>query len=144
MNIVESDVILSSIPIFPAHKENYLFIKSHSVDSLAWSLFCATEMSPQHDTPQFPPPADASTSNLVAKADTPPAWSKKYRSIPLIGKYLNIMAQAQSYYAVLENCVDFIAADLEKGLQSEWVGKRVSVKEKSKLEWSKFWTIHCI
>jgi hypothetical protein len=28
--------------------------------------------------------------------------------------------------------VDFIAADLEKGLQSELVGKRVSVKEKAK------------
>jgi hypothetical protein len=44
------------------------------------------------------------------------------------------MAQAQSYYSVLENCVDFIAADLEKGLESEWIGKRVAVKEKSKVK----------
>lgn len=70
----------------------------------------------------------------MAKADAPPAWVETYRSVPLIGNYLNIMAQAQSYYAVLENCVDFIAADLEKGLESEWIGKRVGVKEKSKVE----------
>lgn len=91
-------------------------------------------MHPKHEAPQFPPPANTSANNLVAKADAPPAWSEKYRRIPLIGNYLNIMAQAQSYFAVLENCVDFIAADLEKGLQSEWVGKRVGVKERSKIE----------
>lgn len=91
-------------------------------------------MPPKYDTPQFPPSADVSASNLVAKADTPPAWAEKFRRVPLIGNYLNIMTQAQSYFAVLENCVDFIAADLEKGLQSEWIGKRVAVKEKSKLQ----------
>ena len=123
-----------SVPLFPSHKQNYLLIKSHPADTLAWSLFCASMISPQYDTPQFPPPADVSASNLVAKADAPPAWVDKYRSVPLVGNYLNIMAQAQSYSAVLENCVDFIAADLEKGLESEWIGKRVGVKEKSKVE----------
>jgi hypothetical protein len=134
VNLVESDAVLSSIPLFPSHKRNYLLIKSHPADSLAWSLFCANDIPPKYDTPQFPPPADASASNLVAKADAPPAWVEKYRTVPLIGNYLNIMAQAQSYYAVLENCVDFIAADLEKGLESEWIGKRVAVKEKSKAQ----------
>ena len=32
----------------------------------------------------------------------------------------------------MEDCVDFIAADLEQGLDSEWIGRRVSVKEKEK------------
>lgn len=126
-----SDAALSSIPIYPSHKQNYLLIKSHPADVLAWSLFCASDISPKYDTPRFPPPADVSASNLVASADAPPAWVEKYRSIPLIGNYLNIMGQAQSYYAVLENCVDFMASDLEKGLESEWIGKRVAVKEKS-------------
>jgi hypothetical protein len=35
---------------------------------------------------------------------------------------------------VIENCVDVIAADLEKGLKSEWIGKRVAVKGKSKVQ----------
>ena len=134
MNLVESDAVLSSIPLFPSHRRNYLLIKSHPADILAWSLFCASDMSPRYDTPQFPPSADAFAGNLVAKADAPPAWTKKYQSVPLIGKYLNVMAQAQSYYSVLESCVDFIAADLTKGLESEWIGKRVGVKEKSKVQ----------
>jgi len=134
VNLVESDAVLSSIPIFPSHKQNYMLIKSQPADILAWSLFCANEMPPKYDTPQFPPPADVSANNLVAKADAPPAWVEKYRNVPLIGNYLNIMAQVQSYFSVLENCVDFIAADLEKGLESEWIGKRVGVKEKSKVE----------
>lgn len=134
MDLVESDTILSSVPIFPSHRRNYHLIKSQPADILAWSLFCASDISPKYDTPQFPPPADASASNLVAKADAPPAWLGKYRRVPLIGNYLNVMTQAQSYYSVLENCVDFIAADLEEGLKSEWIGKRVGVKEKSKVE----------
>jgi hypothetical protein len=133
VNLVESDAVLSSIPLFPSHKRNYLIIKSHPADILAWSLFCASTISPKYNTPQFPPSADTFASNLVAKADAPPAWVEKYRSMPLIGNFLNIMAQAQSYFSVLENCVDFIAADLEKGLESEWIGKRVGVKEKSKV-----------
>lgn len=88
-------------------------------------------MSPKYDTPQFPPSADVSASNLVVKPDAPPAWRDKFRAVPLIGNYLNIIAQAQSYFSVLENCVDVIAADLEKGLESEWIGKRVAVKERS-------------
>jgi hypothetical protein len=134
MNWVESDAIPSSVPIFTIHKQNYLLIKSHPANTLAWSLFCANDIPPKYDTPQFPPAADTSASNLVAKADSPPAWVEKYRGVPLIGNYLNILAQVQGYFAVLENCVDFIAADLEKGLESEWIGKRVSVKEKSKVE----------
>jgi hypothetical protein len=130
--LFESNGAHSSIPLFPSHKKNYLVIKSLPADVVAWSLFCASDMTPKYDTPQFPPPADASATNLVAKADAPPAWVEKYRSVPLIGNYLNIMTQMQSYFAVLEHCVDFMAADLEKGLESEWIGKRVGVKEKSK------------
>ena len=132
MNLFKSDTVLS-VPFFPAHKRNYVLIKSHSADSLAWSLFCASRIAPKYDTPRFPPPTDVSASNLVAKADSPPAWTDKYRSVPLIGNYLNVMSQAASYGAELESCADFMAADLEKGLASEWIGKRVAVMEKSKV-----------
>lgn len=125
-------MLVDYIPLFPSHKQNYELIKSQPADFLAWSLFCANDIPPKYDTPKFPPPADVSAGNLVAQADAPPAWDDKYRSVPLIGNYLNIMAQMQGYYAVLENCVDFIAADLEKGLESEWIEKRVGVKEKAK------------
>jgi hypothetical protein len=42
------------------------------------------------------------------------------------------MAQAQAYYTPMEDCLDFISADLEKGLKSEYVGKRVGLKVKEK------------
>jgi hypothetical protein len=91
-------------------------------------------MYPKYDLPEFPAVANASANNLLAKADSPPDWAERYRGVPLIGDYLDIMMQSQSYFAVLENCADFIAADLDKGLESEWVGKRVAVKEKSKIQ----------
>jgi hypothetical protein len=47
-------------------------------------------------------------------------------------QYLNIMSQAGSYYTPLEDCTDFIAADLEKGRKSEFVGYRVGVKSVGK------------
>lgn len=42
------------------------------------------------------------------------------------------MTQVSSYYTSMEESVDFLAADLEKGLQSEFIGKRVGLKEKPK------------
>lgn len=42
------------------------------------------------------------------------------------------MAQAQAYYTPMEDTLDFIAADLEKGLQSEYIGKRIGLKVKEK------------
>lgn len=77
----------------------------------------------------FPQP-----NTLNATADAPPDWKAIFQSIPLIETYLNIVAQAQSYYATMRSCMDFMDADLEKGLQSEWIGKRVGVKEKVKGE----------
>lgn len=90
-------------------------------------------MTPEYDTQRFPPPADVSSEHLVAKAEVPPAWNeRKLRWVPALGNYLNVLVQSQSYFAGLEKCADFMAADLERGLESEWVGKRVAVKEKSK------------
>ena len=89
-------------------------------------------MPPKYPAAKFPQPADVSGGNLVAKADSPPAWKNSFRGWPLIGIYLNILSQAQSYYTTLEDSVDFMAADLEKGLKSEWIGKRVGAKEKAK------------
>lgn len=126
--------ISNSIPLFPTHKKNYQVIKQYTADELAWSLYCASELIPKYDKPQYPAPADCTVDNLVIQADSPPLWSKKFVKIPLIGGYLNLMSQAQDYFATLENIVDVIASDLEKGLESEYVGKRVGVKEKSRIK----------
>jgi len=125
-------LIYDYVPLYPDHKKTYNLIKSYTPDNIAWSLFCASNLPPRYPDPKFPQPSDVSGDNLIAKADTPPAWKNSFRSWPLIGIYLNIMSQAQSYYTTMEDSVDFMATDLEKGLKSEWIGKRVGAKEKKK------------
>lgn len=64
--------------------------------------------------------------------DSSPAWGNTFKGIPLVGTFLNIPNNVPKYGTPLEDCVDFMAADLEKGLESEFIGKRVGVKVKSK------------
>lgn len=119
--------------MFPAHKPNYQLIKSYPTNELAWSIFCANVSKPKYPTPQYPVPADCSADNLVIQADSPPAWSSKLPGLPLLGNYLNILVQFPDYETCLEDIVDVIAGDLEKGLNSESVGKRVKVKDNRKV-----------
>jgi hypothetical protein len=73
-----------------------------------------------------------SADNVIAKADSPPDSRDTLKWVPLMGNYLNIMAQAAGYGTSMEDPPDFIADDLEKGLQSEFVNKRVAFKQKNK------------
>lgn len=88
-------------------------------------------MPPRSETINYSPTAGADADHLISKADSPPAWTKTMLWIPVLGNYLNVMAQAQGYFASLEYCTDFIARDLNAGLQSEFVGHRVGVKVKA-------------
>jgi NAD(P)-dependent dehydrogenase (short-subunit alcohol dehydrogenase family) len=125
--------IIDYVPLYPEHQKTYKLIKDKDPKKeIAWSLFCASNMPPRSDKITFPPPDTCSADNLIASADSPPALNSKWRGIPLLGATLNLAIQAGDYYAPLEDCVDFIAADLEKGLASEYVGHRVGVKVKSK------------
>lgn len=72
------------------------------------------------------------TTSLEAAADQPPSWYSTLFSLPLIGAHLNVVAQVPQYFAPLEDCVDFIADDLNHGLESKWIGRRVGVKVKLK------------
>lgn len=89
-------------------------------------------MPPRSEAIDYSPTAGADADNLVSGVDTPPAWSNKLLWIPVFGNYLNVMLQAQDYFATLEYCTDFIARDLNAGLQSGLVGHRVGVKVKAK------------
>jgi hypothetical protein len=111
-----------------------MLIQQYSKTDIAWSLFCAGLLTPRHTPPAYPHPEEATANNLVAGADSPPAWASPLKGIPIVGTFLNIFANMLGYATPLEDCVDFMAADLEKGLESEWIGKRVSVKVKAKAE----------
>ncbi len=70
---------------------------------------------------------------MIAQADSPPEWRATLKWVPLIGNHLNIMAQAGGYATSIEDPLDFIASDFEKGLKSEFVNKRVGFKQKKKV-----------
>ena len=87
-------------------------------------------MPPRSQSISYSPQPGIGTDHLVAGVDAPPKWSTILQWVPLLGPYLNIMAQAAGYAAPLEDCVDFMAADIASGLKSEYVGHRVAVKVK--------------
>lgn len=120
------------LPLFPEHRKNLALIRKQDEADIAWSLCCASEMKPKHKEALIPAPDDCSGDNLVAKADSPPQWRNTLKWVPLIGSYLNILRQAGGYVTSVEDMVDFIATDFEKGLQSEFVGKRAAFKQKKK------------
>lgn len=116
------------MPMFPEHRDNLSLIQKQEARRIAWSLFCANQMSPKHKYAQIPVPDDCSATNVIVSADSPPAWRETLRWVPLVGAYLNIFALAGGYATSVEDPLDFIAADLEKRLQSSFVGKRVGFK----------------
>jgi hypothetical protein len=133
LSLTRLTVLSYSFPLYPEHRKNYTLIQKYSTDTdIAWSLFCANFLTPRYTPPAYPHPAEATASNLAVGTDSPPDWGNALQGIPLVGTFLNILSNAPNYGTPLEDCVDFMAADLEKGLESQFVGKRVSVKVKPK------------
>lgn len=91
-------------------------------------------MTPRHKTVLIPVPDDCSADGVVAKANSPPEWRDTLKWMPLIGNSFNTLFQAGHYNTSMEDPLDFIAADLAKGLQSEFVNKRISFKMKMKVQ----------
>lgn len=125
-------LIVDLLPVYPEHRGNWELIKKVDPDDMKWSLLCATEMPPKHEPAMTSAPDDC-RGNMVAGSDTLVAFRKTWVSeVPLIGGFLSVVVQASDYMASVEDCVDWVAEDLEKGLESEYVGKRVCLKLKSK------------
>ena len=121
------------LPLFPEHRKNLALIQTQEVADIAWSLFCAAEMASKDKDALIPAPDEYSADNVIANADSPPEWKNNLKWVPLIGTFLNILFQAGGYATSVEDPVHFIAADFEKGLESEFVGKRVAFKAKKKV-----------
>ena len=77
-------------------------------------------------------PINASQSHdLLVGATAPPAWESTWLgSVPLIGPPLNAIYVCLVLYPTkYEAVADLLAEDLEKE-NSEWIGKKVGMKEK--------------
>lgn len=88
-------------------------------------MFCPSYMKPASKTVTL---LDASPGNpLDASADVPPGWQNSYfHNIPYLGPLISILGNANKYGLTLEDCADFIAADLEKE-ETRFVGHRVGI-----------------
>ena len=79
---------------------------------------------------------DAPRGNpLNASADVAPDFQYTYlHNIPYVGPFISTIVNFPRYGVALEDCADFMAADLEKG-DTKFVGRRVGViKGKGKTE----------
>ncbi|KAL6720603.1 hypothetical protein ACLMJK_002527 [Lecanora helva] len=96
-------------------------------ERLRWSLLCPSVMTPVNKTVALP---DGTPSNpLVASADIPPGWTSSWlNSIPFLGPLVIVLVNAPRYNIKLEDCADFMAADLEK-VDSEFIGHRVGLRD---------------
>ena len=66
---------------------------------------------------------------LQASVYVPPNWKASYFSgVPFVGTLFNVMGNAPRYNTKLEDCADFIAADLGKQ-DGRFVGKRIGINE---------------
>ena len=68
-------------------------------------------------------------NKLNASADVPPEWQHSmFWGIPFVGPVWDCFSNLLRYNIKLEDCADFIAADLEKA-DDKFVGKRVALIE---------------
>ncbi|MCJ1379340.1 hypothetical protein MMC17_002441 [Xylographa soralifera] len=126
--------ILNYIPLLTEHGLTFDCLSSKPQEHLEWSLFCPSEM--RHASQTITILETPRGNPLIASVDVPAGWqSSRFASIPLIGTYISLFGNALGYTTDLEDCADFIAADLAKPNRS-FVGHRVSVKvsDKGKVE----------
>lgn len=108
-------------------------VEAIPLSKLKWSLYGSAWMYSNRKQGQFEPLDAPIPHDLLVKANSPPGWEKTWvERIPLIGVYLNPFYMLIVHYKTrYEAVADFLGEDLEKE-DSEWIGKKVGVKEKSK------------
>ena len=120
-------MIANYLPLFPDHKENYALLQTIPDTELAWSMLCANAMSPSKEA-DATAEAKANSRRVVATADVPPDWNAMFSWVPLLGTWLNVMANAGRYMTTLEQAAEVVVGDLEGGLESEFLNRRVGFK----------------
>ncbi|PYI09366.1 hypothetical protein BO78DRAFT_308245 [Aspergillus sclerotiicarbonarius CBS 121057] len=114
--------------MFPEHRHTISQLESLPKSSVNWSLLCPGMMHALGEVTY--PTVAGDADHLVAAAGVPPDWGTRFLCVPLIGGYLNVFSQVGAYATALEDNADFIARDLVKGEESEWLWKRVGTKRR--------------
>ncbi|KAL8890087.1 MAG: hypothetical protein Q9215_002715 [Flavoplaca cf. flavocitrina] len=116
---------MTVFPFFTEHTLTYECLSQKPASNLKWSILAPSAMAPANkeigllEVPRGNP--------LVAKNDTVPDWSRTFLSgVPYLGMYADIVVNMLRYNTTLEDCADFMAADLTNE-ESEHVGHRVGI-----------------
>lgn len=88
-------------------------------------MFCPSQMVPASKTINV---LDVPRGNsLIASADVPTGFQNSYlHKIPYLGPFVSVLSNFSRYGTTLEDCADFIAADVAKK-DMRFVGHRVGV-----------------
>ena len=101
-------------------------IQTISENDLAWSILCANMMTPDKEA-DATARTKAASDKIIATADVPPNWNERFIWVPLFGSLLNFFANAMGYATTLEQAAESIVRDLDKGMESEFINKRVGI-----------------
>lgn len=116
-----------SFPVLREHTVSYDYLCTKSLSEMKWSMFCPSTMLPASPEPDFSLRPRGNT--LVAGIDVPGGnWSGKWlSSIPIVGTFIGVVVNGVKLNldTKLEDCADLIAADLDDGLESKFIGHRV-------------------
>lgn len=116
-----------SLPVFTEHYLTFNNLSARSSENLVWSIMCPSMMAPE-DKSATQLSGRPKGNILLGRADFPPAWEPSWATqIPLIGPLIDMFTKVTAYNITLEDCADFIVADLDQGLNSQYAGHRVGV-----------------
>lgn len=118
------------IPLFMEHAQTHAHLSSLPVQNIQWSMFCPSVMAPKETSIKEDIPEKG--NGLKAEKDVPAgfhSWGIDW--IPFIGPLVTVLGQAGKYNTSLEDCADWIAADLADG-EAEFVGHRVGIIDMGK------------
>jgi hypothetical protein len=88
-----------------------------STGSVAWSLMCPSEMNPAKPGVE---------EKVVFGGPKLPHWSSTLLWFPMLGRYLNALINALAVRTTYRAVADFMADDLEFGLDSQLIGMKVA------------------
>ncbi|KAF2166992.1 hypothetical protein M409DRAFT_66107 [Zasmidium cellare ATCC 36951] len=124
-------MLSSYIPVFLEHRQNVALLRELPPNSVDWSMLCPGNMTPESS--DFNVPTKTSQGKLIAQAANPPSWQHLWvRFIPVIGKSIEMAINFSRYDTKLEQNAELIAADLEEGHDSRFVGTTVGIISGSK------------
>lgn len=109
------------------HRQTHDVLKGVSTKDLQWTLLCVAMMRPASTTIDVL--EKPRRHGLIVSVGSPPDWQDGWmRSIPLIGRTLDLFSVVPSYSTILEDVADLIADELGQDARA---GELVGFKDTS-------------